>query len=423
MYIKRIFKKIKNSETIKDTLWLFILQCVDKMMPLIIVPYLMIVIGADKYGNIGFSLASILFLNLIVDFGFNFSASKRISIAQSIDIDEINRIASSTFTAKILLFICSVPIFLLILYIIPSIRCYLVTVLCLLPMVVGSILNAGWLFQGLGKIRINAIITSICRLTIFPLTFLFVKNEKDYNLAALIHGSVYFTAGLISFIFILYKKWFKYTKASVKMIKTELSESFPLFLSSAAGATYTQLFTIILGVITNSTAVGTYSAAERIMRTLCIAIYNPIVTAYYPKLSKLGIENRIQGEKLLSKITFFLMITMIFLGICLFVFAPLISNLIGKSYIGLDRLIRIMAITPLFISLGGVAGQMGLLAIGNNQSKRKFRNTYLYAAPISILLVSFLAWWFEETGAAIAMVLTELFIFISMYNSLRRDNK
>lgn len=421
MYIKLIFKKIKNSEAIKDTLWLFILQCVDKMMPLIIVPYLMIVIGAEKYGNIGFSLASILFLNLIVDFGFNFSASKRISIAQSIDIDEINRIASSTFTAKILLFICSVPIFLLILYIIPSIRCYLVTVLCLLPMVVGSILNAGWLFQGLGKIRINAIITSICRLTIFPLTFLFVKNEKDYNLAALIHGSVYFSAGLISFIFIHYKKWFKYTKASVRMIKTELSESFPLFLSSAAGATYTQLFTIILGVITNSTAVGTYSAAERIMRTLCIAIYNPIVTAYYPKLSKLGIEKRIQGEKLLSKITFFLMITMIFLGICLFVFAPLISNLIGKSYIGLDRLIRIMAITPLFISLGGVAGQMGLLALGNNLSKRKFRNTYLYAAPISILLVSFLAWWFEETGAAIAMVLTELFIFIAMYYSLRRE--
>lgn len=415
-----IFSRIQHSNTVKDALWLFVLQGIDKIMPLIIVPYLMIILGADKYGYVGFSFAAIQYLMLIVDFGFNFSATKRISIAHSKGADHIFRIVSCTFLAKLILFTGSTPLLLLIVYYVPSINCYFSTVLCMLTMVFGSILNAGWLFQGMGKIRVIAIVTSLCKIVILPLTFVFVKDSSDYNLAALIQGSVFFISGVISFFIACYYGWIKFIKVSHKDLKLEISESFPLFLSSAAGSTYTQLFTIILGLTSNSAVVGTYSAADRIMRTVCLSIYHPIMTAFYPKLAKLGFEAHHQGELLVSKISKLLFVMMVGVGLILFVFSEPISRLIGSSYIGLDRLIQIMSITPVFIALGGVYGQMGLLALGEGNAKRKFRNVYLYAAPLSLFLVSVLTWWFAETGAAVAMVLTEVFIFFGMFISIKR---
>lgn len=74
-----------------DTIYLVALQGLNYVAPLIVYPYLMIVLGAEKFGYIGFSLAIIQYLMLIVDFGFNLSATKRIAIAQN-NQSELNNI-------------------------------------------------------------------------------------------------------------------------------------------------------------------------------------------------------------------------------------------------------------------------------------------------------------------------------------------
>lgn len=413
MNLKRVSNIIRDSKEAKNTIWLFLLQGFDKLIPLVIVPYLMITVGAEAYGFIGFSYAVVGYLVLLINFGFGLSSTKKIAIAYN-DRIKLSSIFISTLAAKILLLLIGTPVLFIIILLSPSLKPYSITCLCMTPMAIGAMLSTEWLYQGLGKIKTAAIINSVCQILILPLILIFVKDKSDYNIAAFIQSITTLVGSIILIVIIFINKWISFIPVKVKDIINELKDSFPLFLSQAATSTYTQLFTIILAIVADPVAVGSYSAAERIMRSVCFSIYSPISKAFYPRVAYLGNNNRPNAKQLLNMLAKTMFIVMLIISIGLFLLAHPISLFIGKDYVGLDRLIKIMAVTPLFISLGAIYGQMGLIALGDNKSKIYFRNSYLYAAPVSLLLVSILAWLFAETGASIAMLLTESFVFISM---------
>ena len=411
-----------KSEAVKDVIYLFVFQIVDKILPLVVIPYLMIVLGSEKYGYIGFSTAVIQYIILIVDFGFNLSATKKIAIAQQQGKMEVSKIFLSTFYAKLILLLVSTFVVVIILITIPPIKRYSFTVLCMYPMVIGTILTPTWLFQGIGRIRLLAVISSLSKLIILPLIFLFVNNDKDYNLAALIQSSVYFFAGAISVLIIIRLNLISLVKIPISYVKNEIQESFPLFLSSAATSAYTQLFTVILGLTSTPVVVGRFSAAEKIMRSLCFAIYNPINTAFYPRVSSLSSKNRHEASIKLNDIAGLVLTLMLLLSVVLFFFAKPISIVLGDGYEGVDFLLKILSPAPVAIALGAVFGQMGLVAMGNKETVNHFKTVYFYAALISLALVTILSWKLADTGAAIALVLTEYFVFISMRYLYRKNS-
>ena len=103
--IKKIIDIIKSTKEIEDTIYLYVLQIVDKIIPLLIIPYLMVTLGAEKYGYIGFSTAIVNYLLLIVEFGFNLSATKRVAVAKEQGKQELSEVFFSTLWAKVLLLI------------------------------------------------------------------------------------------------------------------------------------------------------------------------------------------------------------------------------------------------------------------------------------------------------------------------------
>lgn len=335
----------------------------------------------------------------------------------------MNRIFCATFYAKCILLLVGTTIVLGALLVIIPISQYLVTVLYSYPLVLGTTLTLSWFYQGIGKIRIIALITSICRVLVLPLIFIFVKTESDYNIAALVQASVYLLAGFIAILVIQRMRIVSLVAVSFHDIRVELKESCPLFLSSVATSMYTQLFTIILGIVSTPIIVGRYVAAERIVRSLCFAIYSPISTSFYPKVATLGVTNKLIAEKLLKKIVGFTFSIMLCLSVVLFVFALPLSELLGKDYGNLSVLIRIMSVAPVFIALGAIFGQMGLIALGNLHTKLLFLRVYVTGAVFSLLLVVILIPMLVEIGASIAMALTEIYVFSFMYYYYRESRR
>ena len=402
----RMYKNSGQQREIKDVFYLILLQGLNYVAPLLVLPYLMIKLGAEKFGYIGFSLSVCQYLMLIVDFGFNLSGTKRIALVQD-NQDKLNLIFSSTFYAKLGLLLLSF-IFLTILAMIPQFAIYRSTMFVLFISVIGNTFLFVFLFQGLGKIRVVSVINTISKLSILPLTFWLVKGPADYLTAAFIQSMVSIMAAVLSLLVIFHNKWVTLVRFNITAISTEIREGLPLFLSFAATSIYTACFVVILGLTASPTEVGCYSATDRIMRAfLCLSL-TPILQSFYPKISRMGKENQAEALSLVHKLFVFVICAMLILGICLFSCSFWIINLLGIGYKGTENLFRIMAFIPIFVGIGGVIGQLKLLALGNSNDKKHFESAYFIACVVAILGVSLLSALFKAEGTAIALLATEI---------------
>ena len=82
-----LFVKYKSATI--DTLCLMALQGLNYLLPLCVWPYLMVVLGVEQFGVIGFASALMQFLIIVVDYGFNITATNSMNV--TFDIAQANK--------------------------------------------------------------------------------------------------------------------------------------------------------------------------------------------------------------------------------------------------------------------------------------------------------------------------------------------
>lgn len=406
------YKQSDVKHEIKDVFYLIALQGVNYIAPLLVLPYLMVVLGAEKFGYIGFSLSVTQYLMLIVDFGFNLSATKRIALNKN-NIEELNNIFTSTLYAKLVLLVISF-IILIGFASVPRFDVYRETMFVLFLMVVGNTFSFVWLFQGLGKIKIISIVNIISKLMILPITFLLVKEPNDYLIAAFIQAFVGIFSMFISIGYMFQNKMVEISSFVKKNIVYELRESFPLFLSSAATSLYMASFVIVLGYFSTAQEVGQYSAADRITRALCWLIVIPISQAFYPKITRMGLENKQKAMKLILKILFFIIGSMVVIFIILFFFSTSLVLFLGKDYSSAINLFKIMSFIPFFSGISMIVAQLGILALGNEKDKKNYQKACFIGGGAALICLIFVIPNYQAEGASVSLLLTELVICLMM---------
>ena len=421
----KIFGRLKQGlqgsrKELVDSLYLIALQGINQFLPLLVLPYLMVVLGATGYGYIGFSLSVVQYLVLVVDFGFNLSATRRIAQVRD-NREELTRVFWSVFWAKLVLLAGALLLLAVLLLAVPTFQKYRTALLCTLPMLVGSAFTFLWLFQGIGRVRQMAIINTTSKIIMLPLIFWLVKTPADYPLAAFIQSGVFVLTAVISIVYMRHLRCVGRPVREGQAIRQAVSESFPLFLSSASTSVYTQLFVVILGFYCSTDVVGRYSSAERIMRALCFVLYTPINQAFFPRISAAAVSDAAQARKVFTALRNLVAAIMLVVGVCLFAGAPYVSYFLGNEYAGIEDLLHIFAFAPIFIGLGGVYGQSGLVAMGQHEAHRHFRNVYFMVAVMALAMVAVLTPLFRETGAAMALLASEAAVFVLMRMYARRD--
>ena len=411
------------SKEAKDTLWLMGLQGVNYLAPLLVWPYLMLVLGAEQFGVFSFGIALAQYLMMLVDFGFNLTASKQIALAQG-NTAETNRLFTATMGAKLLLLTLSAVV-VAIVSVLPVFAPYRTIVWITWWMVAGHTFSMFWLFQGAGKIRWVAIINAAMKLLILPLTFVLVQSPSDVIVAAWIQVAVFLGAGLTTVVMTYRMGLARMARVRWNDIRGQLANSWSIFLSNAATSTYTALFVVILAYFVSAEEVGRYAAAEKIMRCVCYLIWIPVAQAYFPKISRLSTENRAEGERLIRTMTLWIGVALAVAGgLLVFGMEPL-SVFLGKDYAGIGSLAMVLGIVPLLVGVGGVQGQMGLIAMGGEREKLCFRNVYLQAGVIALVGVCVGSYLWGAMGAAAALVVTEGYVCLGMcvHNGRRRNGK
>ena len=93
---------MKAPTVAKNTFYLYVMTAAKFVLPLIITAWLTRRLGPDSYGVISYLTPVMGYFTLLFDFGFNFSATKKISQHKD-DKQLIEKTISAVYTAKLLL--------------------------------------------------------------------------------------------------------------------------------------------------------------------------------------------------------------------------------------------------------------------------------------------------------------------------------
>lgn len=409
----QILSKIsENKHEVTDVVYLVALQGLNFIAPILVLPYLMVVLGAEKFGYISFALAVCQYLMVLVDFGFYLSTTKRIALVKE-DKEALNRIFSATFYCKMGLLALSFLILVAVASI-PKFAVYRPALFAMFSMVIGNAFLFTFLFQGLGQIRWISIFNGIAKLSVLPLTFVLVHGPEDYLIAALLQGGVSIVAALISIIMIIRKRWVSMPRFCLSDCKVEMKESFPIFVSNAAGNIYVFGFVLILGIFASPDEVGRYAASDKIIRALIAVTMAPVIQAFYPAITRMAVREWDRAKGLVNLLLALLVGCMVVVIIAVFVAAPYLPQWLGEDYTGTETIMRILSFATIFITMGGICGQLGLLGMGGYSQKNAFSKVYIAATFVALSSVLALSPFYYGVGAACAILITEVFVGITM---------
>lgn len=392
------------------------LQVANYVLPLLTVPYLVRILGPEKYGLINFSQAFIQYFILLTDYGFNLSATRKIAINRE-DNDQISEIFSAVFIIKFVLLLIS---FLIMISVVLSFHRFqgdFYIFIYTFGMVVGNVLFPIWFFQGMEKMKYITYFNILWKTVFTLLIFVLVRKQADYLMVPVLNSLGYIVIGVISLNFIHRKFDVQYKLVGLKRLKEELRDGFYIFISGFATSLYTTSNAFILGLVTNNTIVGYYSAAEKIIRAVQY-LNNPISQAIFPYISKLTTDSKEKSLSFIKKTTKLVGAANLLFSLMIFLLArPIVLILLGKQYTESIAVLRILALLPFIISLSNILGVQVMLNYG---MEKLFSKIIVTASLLNVVLALVLSLMFKDIGVSYAVVITELMITVTMYYVLNK---
>jgi len=405
----------------KNLALLFLIQISNYVFPLISMPYLIRVLGVTNFGIIAIFIAIVQYVNIITDFGFTFTSTRKITKNKD-NKDEVAFIFSSTIYAKIILLLICVFILGTYIFINEKQEYYMYFILGVFYCFF-SIFESIWLFQGVDRLNVSANITLISKTIAFLLIFFLVNTSNDTLNAILctLLGAIF--SGVVSLISIYKLKISFFRRVDFIDVWIGIKDSFDIFIANVTISFYTTLNTIVLGAVYGPTIVGYFSAADKI-RLAAQGLLSPIQQLLFPKVTSL----LNQGDSfsfILKKYGFKVIGFGLFISAMLLVMGyPFSLVYFGENFDLTGKILLVLGPIPFIVSIGVVFGQWSLIGTGKD---KVLRNVYIFFSFIHLLLLFPYIFFFNNYGVAISILTTEFLIsctFIYIYlNSIKLEKK
>ena len=403
----KLLKKILSNKLVENWLSLFSLRMLTLVLPLLTYPYLIKTLGTEQYGLVMWVWSITNLFIFVTKFGFDTTITKRIAICKN-SKDELNKLITNTYFAKILLLTLVVFIYAVLVFYIPKFEEHKVLFFYFLLLPLGDVLFPVWYFQGTEKMKYTGIITSLVKISFTALVFILIDSADDVVKVPLLYSFASVLSGVIAIYIVFVKDDNKFTNIDFRFIFFLLKDSFSIFLSNSVLTLKDSIMIILVEKYADLNIVAYLDIVQKFVNIL-ITPFHILSSVIYPRMSVTRNLTMYYRVLIYSNL-----LASALCGIVLYS-SDLIFTILHISNDVPVVFFYIMVISVIFMNTSNLLGLNGLIVFGQNSK-------FLISSVVPVAIFFFFCFLliYEKkfnleyiAYASIASVLVELFIRLS----------
>ncbi|SFQ62618.1 Membrane protein involved in the export of O-antigen and teichoic acid [Psychrobacillus psychrotolerans] len=391
----------KNRSLKKNFLYNFSLNIINVLFPIITMPYVLRVLGADSMGKYNFSVSFSQWFLIFATFGTVTYGIREIAKVRDNEKD-LDKTFTEIFLINFIATTISIFVYITIIFISPKTNMEIELFLIAGILIFLNLFCIDWFYMGIEEFKMITLRSILIKLICLLGIFIFINEKNDYNVYALITVLAFGFANIINLIYS-----FKFVKFTFKEInlKKHMKFIFVFFYSSVIVSVYTLFDQVFLGFYATNTDVAFYSLTKQIYY-IALSITLSISVVLLPKLTNLANYDILAYKKMLIKSIDYIYLFSIPAVIGLIILSKDIVWVIGgEEFEGAFISLIIVAILVFTVSLGTWQYDQLFLPLGHEKIGLK---NQLFMALMSLLLNILLVPKYGYIGASISLVITEI---------------
>ncbi|RFM26641.1 flippase [Deminuibacter soli] len=388
----------------KNYIYNLILSLVNILFPIVTFPYASHLLGPEGIGKVQFVSSFAQYFSMIAALGIPIYGVKEIAATRSQPHKMQIVYSELTLVYFIASIICTLLYFIII-YSFPYFKNDLHLYQYAVLIIILAFTAADWYYSGIEEFRAITLRSAFIKLLSLIALFLFVKTPADYFNYLLITIFSIVGNNIISFFYTF--RSVSFTTHNLYPLR-HLKLLLYIFSTTAAASLYTVWDTVLLGFLSDDTAVGLYTAAVKLAK-ITLYFVTSLGVVLIPKISlHFAQHNMNEVQKLLNKSFNFVIFFSIPILAGLVLLAPeFLVVFSGRRFLPATFAMQLLSPLPVFIGLGHLF--LFQILIPGNKSKEMIV-AVLGGVAVSIGANFLLVPHFRETGGAIANVLAECMV-------------
>lgn len=400
-------------QVVKNFLYNLSYQLLVIILPLITVPYVSNILGAEGIGSYAFTYSNMQYFVIFGMVGISLYGNRQIAYVRE-KKEKLKNTFYSIYTLQLITTTISFVLYLIFilvfnngdykwLYIVQGIN------------ILASMIDISWLFMGLEQFKKTVIRNTIVKLVSLASIFIFVKSSEDTIIYTLIIALSSFIGNLTFWLYI--PKLIGFKRIKILELKVHLKSSLALFIPQLAIQIYVLLDRTMLGIITDTVQVGYYENSQKIVKVV-LTIATAIGTVMMPKIANTVASGDMKKVKYYIQNSFFfvsaLSIPLMFglMGVA----KELSPWFFGDNFKGIENLIVLSSLIILAISWSNVLGTQLLVPL--NKTK-EFTISVTAGATINFILNLVMLKNLGATGACLSTIVAEFTVTLIQFYFVR----
>lgn len=385
-----------------------VVQVANYIFPLLTIPYVVRIIGPGKYGSINFAQAIVAYFVLVINYSFEYTASRDIAAAKG-KKNEINDIFCSVISVKIFLFVISTIIFVLMIQTIDKLSGQVPLFVISYSMVIGIIFFPGWYFIGTGVMSRMAMFNLLLKIVFTGLIFLLIREQDDYLMMPLSVSISTILSAAVAFWYVLKTDGIKIKLMYWEDIRSSIINGAAIFISLIFVSIYSLTNIVLLGFFSTDEKVGYFAAASKIISIIVTVVVATTGKALYPVIAETyGDISRDEQKQFIQKNIILLSMLTVPISLVLFFFADwIIIILFGAQFVDSIIPLKIISVLPIVFGISTILVIQTMFIL---KMEKQFVIISFCGVILSVTLNTILIPLLSINGVAATWLLVEVFV-------------